>query len=158
MMLAVTASNASAIRLVSEYRLRVLSHSYWLALAIVVLAACGGTDDQRAICGAVAALRGALAEVAAARESDRNGDAAGVAQRMANVQRLLRVVRADLVAATSGPSTDAVRGLSEAANYIDFMIGDYRQTGSVDYALTQFAEREVNRAAAGGGASTPINC
>jgi len=77
---------------------------------------------------------------------------------MDEVERLLRLARSNLSAAESDPSTGAAaRGMLEAANYLDFMVGDYRASGRVDFAMTQFASRELDRAASGAGGA-PLNC
>jgi len=77
---------------------------------------------------------------------------------MDEVERLLRVARSNVAAAAADPSTDATaRGMLEAANYLDFMVGDYRASGRVDFAMTQFASRELNRAVSGAG-GTPLSC
>ena len=44
----------------------------------------------------------------------------------------------------------------EAAEYLDFIINDYKASGSVDGTLAQFASRELNRAPSLGEA--PLNC
>lgn len=130
-----------------------------LALALLALAACGGgPTERRPVCSAQDTLRGALRAVAAAQAAERAGDRAGVERQLTEVERLLRVARADLAGAASDPDVGAAeRGLLEAANYLDFMVGDYRASGRVDFAMTQFASRELNRAVSGGGGA-PLNC
>lgn len=130
-----------------------------LALALLALAACGGgAGERRPVCAAEDTLRGALRAVAAAQAADRAGDGVGVDRQMTEVERLLRVARADLVGAVSNPDVGAAaRGMLEAANYLEFMVGDYRAAGRVDFAMTQFASRELNRAVSGGGGA-PLNC
>ena len=124
-----------------------------------MLAACGGgAGERRPICAAQDTLRSALRAVDAAQAADRSGDEVGVERQMNELERLLRVARADLAGAVSDPNVgSAARGLLEAASYLDFLVGDYRQTGIVDYAMTQFALRELNRAVSGGG-GVPLNC
>ena len=55
------------------------------------------------------------------------------------------------------PNDAAARAMIEAATYLGFIVGDFRASGTVDFALTQFASRELNRAASGAG-GTPLNC
>ena len=126
-----------------------------LVALIVGLAACGG-GERTPVCAAQAALRGAVRAVESARAADGSGDGAAVGRQMDEVDRLLRVARADLAGAD--PSTAAAaRGMLEAANYLEFMVGDFRATGKVDFAMTQFASRELNRAVSGAGGA-PLNC
>lgn len=49
------------------------------------------------------------------------------------------------------------RVVLEAGNYLEFMVVDFRASGTVDFALTQFASRELNRATSGAGGA-PLNC
>lgn len=77
---------------------------------------------------------------------------------MDDVERYVRLARARFVGADADPKTGgAARALLEAANYLDFMVGDFRETGRVDFSLSQFASRELNRASSGAG-GTPLNC
>ncbi len=77
---------------------------------------------------------------------------------MDEVDRLLGVARGDLAGADADPNTAAAaRAMLEAANYLEFMVGDFRATGKVDFAMTQFASRELNRAGSGAGGA-PLNC
>ncbi|MDO8485011.1 MAG: hypothetical protein Q7S35_08695 [Candidatus Limnocylindrales bacterium] len=74
------------------------------------------------------------------------------------MERLVRAARASLSGVDSNSSSGAAaRAMLEAANYLEFMVGDFRATGKVDFALTQFASRELNRAASGAGGA-PLNC
>mgnify|MGYP001581926515 FL=1 len=128
-----------------------------LIALVVGLAACGG-QPRSPVCTAEDALRGALRAVDAARNADDSGDTGAVGQSMDEVARLLGVVRGSLAGAQADPDTDAAaRAMLEAANYLDFMVGDFRATGTVDFTLTQFASRELNRAVAGAGGA-PLNC
>ena len=45
----------------------------------------------------------------------------------------------------------------EAANYLEYMTGQFRSSGNIDFSLTQFASRELTRAASGAGGA-PLNC
>ncbi len=45
----------------------------------------------------------------------------------------------------------------EAANYLEFIVDDYRSSGVVDFTITQFASRELTRALGGAGGA-PLNC
>jgi hypothetical protein len=77
---------------------------------------------------------------------------------MDDVERSVRLARGRLAGADADPNTGrAARAMLEAANYLDFMVGDFRATGKVDFSLTQFASRELNRAASGAG-GMPLNC
>ena len=77
---------------------------------------------------------------------------------MDEVERLLRAAKASLSGVESSSSTGAAaRAMLEAANYLEFMVVDFRASGVVDFGLTQFASRELNRAASGAG-SAPLNC
>ncbi len=128
-----------------------------LVLLIVGLAACGGGTRSPA-CAAQDALRDALRAVASAESATAAGDQAAVERQMDEVDRLLRVARASLAGADADPSTgSAARAMLEAANYLEFMVGDFRASGKVDFALTQFASREINRASSGAG-GPPLNC
>lgn len=103
------------------------------------------------------ALRGALRAVDAARLADASADTRAVGRSMEEVARLLGVARANLSGPADDPAAAAARAMIEAANYLDFMVGDYRVSGTVDFTLTQFAARELDRAVAGAGGA-PINC
>lgn len=128
-----------------------------LVALIVGLAACGG-GERTPVCAAQAALRGAVRAVESARAADGSGDGAAVGRQMDEVDRLLRVARAALAGADADPNTAAAaRAMLEAANYLEFMVGDFRATGKVDFAMTQFASRELNRAVSGAGGA-PLNC
>lgn len=77
---------------------------------------------------------------------------------MTEVARLVGVGRIRLAGAEAGSSTgSAARVMLEAANYLDFMVGDFRATRKVDFSLTQFASRELTRAVSGAGGA-PLNC
>lgn len=121
------------------------------------MTACG-SGERKPICAAEDTLRSALQTVELARAADQSADAAAVRRHMDDVDRLLRIARAQLAASESDPKVGAAaRGMLEAAGYLEFMVGDYRSSGVVDFALTQFAFREINRAVAGGGGA-PLNC
>jgi len=72
-----------------------------------------------------------------------------VRQRIDEAERLIGIARRNL----SPSTTNSVeRGMLEAAEYLDFIVNDYRSTGAVDGTLSQFASRELNRAPAPGEA------
>ncbi len=130
-----------------------------LGLIVVVagLAACGG-GAQRPICSAQDALRAAVRTVDAMRSTDGAGSSEELDRQMDEVERLLRVARSNLAGGDLDPNTGAAaRAMLEAANYLQFIVDDSRATGTVDFALTQFAARELNRAGAGAG-GVPLNC
>ena len=86
------------------------------------------------------------------------GDLAAVERQMDEVDRLVGVGRARLADVEAGSSTgSAARAMHEAANYLEFMVGDYRSSGEVDFSITQFASREITRAVSGAGGA-PLNC
>lgn len=128
-----------------------------LLLVAAIAAGCGG-GSRTDICLAYDALRDALRAVDAAHAAATSSDTAAVARHMGDVERLLRLARSNLSAAASDPvKAAAARGMLEAANYLDFMVGGYRSSGRVDFAIKQFASRELNRAVSGGGGA-PLNC
>lgn len=93
-----------------------------------------------------------------ARSAQSLGDRAAVDRDLGEVDRLVRVARSNLASvdpgSTSGP---AARGMLEAANYLEFIVGEYRQSGVVEFSLAQFAARELNDASSGAG-GVPLNC
>jgi hypothetical protein len=124
---------------------------------LVGVVACGG-GEQRPICQAYDTLRDAVNAIDAAQGAAAANDRAAVDRQMDEVDRLLRAARGGLSAAGADPDTaQAARAMLEAANYLEYMTGQYRSTGSVDFSLTQFASRELTRAAAGAGGA-PLNC
>lgn len=135
-----------------------LAPSRLVAVVLILgLAACGG-GPRSPVCAAEDALRGALRAVDAARTADASGDAGTVGRSMDEVARLIRVARGNLAGAEANAATAAAaRAMLEASNYLEFMVGDFRSTGRVDFTLTQFATRELDRAVAGAGGA-PINC
>lgn len=60
-------------------------------------------------------------------------------------ERLIGIARRNLSSATTN---SVERGMLEAAEYLDFIVGGYRESGGVDGTLAQFASRELNRAPA----------
>ena len=111
----------------------------------------GGNSDPR--CVAKQALRDAVQAVAGADAAEAAGDVELVRQQIGEVERLVGVARRHL----STSSTSSIdRGMLEAAEYLDFIVGDFRALGAVDGALAQFASRELNRAPAPGEA--PLGC
>lgn len=128
-----------------------------LVLLMTSLAACAG-GQRSPVCAGQDALRGALTAVASAESASASGDLATVGRQMDEVERLVRVARSRLAGAAANTSTGAAaRAMLEAANYVEFMVGQFRASGTVDFSLTQFASRELNRAVSGAG-GTPLNC
>lgn len=128
-----------------------------LALLLVGLVACGG-GARSPSCTGYDALVDALRAVALAESADASGDDEALVEAMDDVERYVRLARSRLSGADADPNTGAsARAMLEAANYLDFMVGDFRATGRVDFSLTQFASRELNRAASGAGGA-PLNC
>lgn len=130
-----------------------------LGLALLLVGIGGyGAGERSPECSAYDALRAAVRAVDAARSPTAGGDPADVKRQMDEVDRLLRVARSSLSGADANPNTAAAaRAMLEAANYLEFMVGDYRTSGTVDFSITQFASRELTRAVAGAG-SAPLNC
>lgn len=130
-----------------------------LGIAIVLIGiAALGAGQRSPECSAYDAFRDAVRAVDAARSATAAGDAAAVERQMGEVDRLLGVGRTRLAEAEAGsPTGAAARAMLEAANYLEFMVGDYRSSGAVDFAITQFASRELTRATSGAGGA-PLNC
>lgn len=111
----------------------------------------GGSSDPR--CVAKQALRDAVRAVALAETAETAGDEEEVRRQIGEVERLVGVARRNL----STSSTSSIdRGMLEAAEYLDFIVGDFRASGAVDGALAQFASRELNRGPSPGEAQP--NC
>ena len=128
-----------------------------LVLLLVGVAACGGGARSPA-CAGYDTLVDALRGVAAATSATASGDDEAVEQAMDDVASSVRSARARLAGMDADAKVGAAaRAMLEAANYLDFMVGDYRATGTVDFSLTQFASRELNRASSGAGGA-PLNC
>ncbi len=128
-----------------------------LALVLVGIGAYGA-GQRSPECSAFDALRDAVRAVDAARNATAASGPAAVERQMDEVDRLIRVGRARLAGVEASSNTGAAaRAMLEAANYLEFMVGDYRSSGTVDFALTQFASRELNRAVSGAGGA-PLNC
>lgn len=126
-------------------------------LLALALTACG-SGGRTPACGAYDALAAAIREVEAARPAAAGGDTAAVERRVAAAERLIRVGRGRADGAAANARTGAaVRAMLEAANYLEFITGQYRSTARLDFSLTQFASRELRRAAAGAGGA-PLNC
>lgn len=123
-----------------------------LALLFVTTNACGaGNQDPR--CIARQALRDAVRAVDQAESAESAGDADRVRQQIDQAGRLIRLARGTL----SRSSTSSIdRSMLEAAEYLGFIVDDYRASGAVDGTLAQFASRELNRAPSPGEA--PLNC
>lgn len=81
------------------------------------------------------------------------GDVERVRELMDEVDRLVGTARRNL---SSSTTNSVERGMIEAAEYLDFIVGDYRASGAIDGAIAQFASRELDRPPAP-GESAP-NC
>jgi hypothetical protein len=126
-------------------------------LVIAGLAACG-EGARSPSCTGYDALVDALRAVASAKAADTSGDREAVDQAMDDVERFVRLAKGRLAGADTDPNSGtATRTMIEAANYLEFMVADFRATGRVDFSLTQFASRELNRAVSGAGGA-PLNC
>lgn len=127
-------------------------HRALLAAVIVATLGCGGgNDDPR--CVARQALRDAVGAVDQAESAERAGDEERVRQQIAEAERLIGIARRNLSSATTN---SVERGMLEAAEYLDYIVGGYRESGGVDGTLAQFASRELTRAPAPGEAAP--NC
>lgn len=127
------------------------------ATLVVSVVACG-QRQRDPICAAQEQLRAAVREVGAARTAEAAGDVDAVADHIAQVERLVADARGSLGAASADTETAGMaRAMLEAANYLQFIVDDARAAGEVDWALAQFASREINRAAIGAGGPPP-NC
>ena len=117
-----------------------------LTVILVTTVGCGGGGgDPR--CVARQALRDAVRAVDQAESAERSGDSEKMTQQIADAERLIAIARRNLA---SSSTTSVERGMLEAAEYLDFVVGDFRSSGAVDGTLTQFATRELNRAPAPG--------
>lgn len=121
-------------------------------VALAAIVACGGgTSDPR--CVAKQALRDAVQAVARAETAETAGEVEEVRRQIGEVERLVGVARRNVLRSSTS-SID--RGMLEAAEYLEFIVGDFRASGVVDAALAQFASRELNRAPTPGEA--PLGC
>ena len=118
---------------------------------MATLGCVGGNDDPR--CVAKQALRDAVRAVNQAVSAEGAGDEERVRQQIAEAERLIGIARRNLSRATTN---SVERGMLEAAEYLDFIVGGYRESGAIDGTLAQFASRELNRAPAPGEAAP--NC
>lgn len=129
----------------------------FLAIVAVVLTGCTPAE-RRPVCQALDALRGAVTKMNAASQAVRASDQSEVARLVDEVDQLLRVARGNLSGVSSeAGSAAAARAMLEAANYLEYMTGQYRTSVRIDFSITQFAARELNRASAGAG-GPPLNC
>lgn len=130
---------------------------FGLAAVMVGLVGCG-TGDRSSICRSHDTLRAAVRTMDSARSAVAANDDAAVGRLMDEVDRLLRAARRAVSSGNPDAATaSAARAMLEAANYLGYMTGQFRSTGSIDFSLTQFASRELNRAASGAGGA-PLNC
>jgi len=88
-----------------------------------------------------------------AESAEAAGDEARVRQQIDEAARLIGIARRNL---SSSTTNSIERGMLEAAEYLDYIVNDYRASGAVDGTLAQFASRELNRAPAPGEAAS--NC
>jgi len=117
-----------------------------------------GAGQRSPECSAYDAFRDAVGAVDIARSATAAGDPTVVERQMDEVDRLIRIGKARLAGVEPGSNTgSAARAMLEAANYLAFMVGDYRSSGKVDFSITQFASRELTRAVSGAGGA-PLNC
>lgn len=123
-----------------------------LAVVIFATVGCGGGDDDPR-CVAKQALRDAARAVEQAEFAEVAGDEQRVRQQIDEAARLIGVARRNLSTSTTN---SVERGMLEAAEYLDFIVNDYRASGAVDGALAQFASRELTRAPAPG--EVALNC
>lgn len=121
-------------------------------LVVAVALGCGGARDE-ARCTARQALRDAVGAVAAADRAEADADPAAVDRAVGQAERLIATARGK-VSRSSTRSVD--RRMLEAAEYLTFIVEQYRVSGVVDGTLAQFATRELNRAPDPGEA--PLSC
>lgn len=141
---------------VAPFRAMAVAHLVPLLL-IVGLAGCAG-GPRSPVCSAQDALRAALGAVESAKAATASGDQTEVRRRMDEVEGHVSAGKTSLSGVDSDSGVGpAARAMLEAANYLEFMVGDFRATGTVDFTLTQFASRELNRATSGAGGA-PLNC
>jgi hypothetical protein len=124
-----------------------------IAVAIAIsIAGCAGTE-RSSLCGAYNTLRDAVGVL-----NDAAGEDGELGPRIDEVDASIRSARRQLSGEGANPSTaPAARAMVEASNYLEFMVGQYRDEGAVDFSLTQFASRELTRALSGAG-GRPLNC
>ena len=123
-----------------------------ILVALLIVAGCAGTA-RSSLCGAYDTLRDAVGAM-----NDAAGDDGDLGRRIDEVDALIRSARRQLSGEGANPSTaPAARAMVEASNYLEFMVGQYREDGAVDFSLTQFASRELTRALSGAG-GRPLNC
>ena len=123
-----------------------------VGLAMATALGCGSARDEPR-CTARQALRDAVRAVATADRAEAAGDAPAVADAVGEAEQLIATARRNL----SRSSTRSVdRRMLEAAEYLAFIVGQYRVNGGVDGTLARFATRELNRAPDPGEA--PLSC
>lgn len=126
--------------------------AFLVGLTLLAAVGCaGGDDDPR--CLARQALRDAVRAVEQAEIAENAGDDGAVGAQIDEAERLIRSARGHLSPAAT---TSIERGMLEAAEYLDFVVGSYRSSGAVDGSLATFASRELNRAPAPG--ERPLGC
>ena len=121
----------------------------WVVLVTIGCAA----GDHEPVCIARDALRDAVRAVGQADAAENAGDAGRVKDLVDEIERLVVTARRNL---SSSTTNSVERGLLEAAEYLDYIVGDYRASGTVDGTLADFAARDVDRAPSP-GESVP-NC
>lgn len=95
------------------------------------------------MCVARDALRAAVRAIGQADAAEGAGDAGRVKALVEEAERLVATARRNLSTSTTN---SVERGLLEAAEYLDFIVGDYRASGAVDGTLADFAARDLDRA------------
>ena len=130
-----------------------------LALALIAVIASCRVDEPDPRCVAREHLRAALVSVEWAVAAVASADPEAGEAAMAAVDRHVRSARASLTELApelrDGPTA---RRLTEAANYLAFVVADHAISGVPDGALARFAAREVRRAAPGVAADAPFGC
>ena len=125
-----------------------------LTVALLLAGCQGASDDPRCLARGELLKAAALIERADAVEAA--GDDAAVRQAVGGAEDLVAAARARLRSADAEGTDGPVRRMTEAANYLGFIIEEFAATGVVDGTLVQFAVRELDRPAVGDAA--PMNC
>lgn len=123
------------------------------ALSLIAACACGSTPRDDPLCAALTSLRGAIGAVGAADSAEKSGDVATVRRQIDQAARLISAARSSI--ARAGASAGYARQFLEAANYLEYIVSEYRAGRQVDATLTQFASRELTRRPPG---EQPMSC
>lgn len=131
-----------------------------LTVALLLAGCQGESDDPRCLARGELLKAAALIERADAAETA--GDEDAVRQAVEGADDLVARARARLRTADAEGTDGTVRRMTEAANYLGFIIEEFATTGVVDGTLVQFAVRELNRPAVldrpAVGDAAPMNC